>query len=382
MSAAELIDPADFKARPGVPALRAVGIVHRYGGVTALDNVSLSVAEGEFLTILGPSGSGKTTLLRVIGGFETPMEAETLEIAGVDMRGLPPNHREVATVFQHYALFPHMRVGQNVEYGLKVRGVAPARRRRRTEEALALVRLSDKYERRIDQLSGGEKQRVAFARALVTEPRILLLDEPMGALDEKLRREMQVEVRALQRALKATFIQVTHSREEALTMSDRVAVMNRGRIEQLGVPADIFDRPATRFVAAFMGMTNIIDGTAGMLDRGLVRLDAAGQAIRGVWSGAAQPSAGQAAFAAIHSHRVALDPPGDPDWTRLDGIVRSAAYKGAFTEVTVETRLGGITASVAGPAPAEGTPVTIGWRAGDCAVGPASQTPFAGEGRT
>ena len=370
MSAAENFDPAEIAPRLGVLALEAVGIVHRYGGVTALDHVSLSVSKGEFLTILGPSGSGKTTLLRVIGGFETPTEAETLEIAGVDVRGLPPNHREVATVFQHYALFPHMNVGQNVEYGLKVRGMEPAGRRRRTEAALALVRLSDKYERRIHQLSGGEKQRVAFARALVTEPRILLLDEPMGALDEKLRREMQVEVRALQRELNATFIQVTHSQEEALTMSDRVVVMNRGRIEQLGAPADIFNRPATRFVAAFMGMTNVLDGITGVLDRGLIGVDIAGQAIRGVWSGARRPSAGQPAFAAVHSHRVALDPPRDAEWTRLDGIARSAVYKGAYTEVTVETRVGGITASVAGSAPAEGARVTVGWRGGDCAVGP------------
>ena len=370
MSAAELVDFLTPKARRDVPALIAGGLVHRYGGVLALDDVSLTVDEGEFLTILGPSGSGKTTLLRVIGGFETPAKAETLEIAGVDVRGLPPNHREVATVFQHYALFPHMTVGQNVEYGLKVRGVMPAGRRRRAEEALALVRLSDKYGRRIEQLSGGEKQRVAFARALVTEPRVLLLDEPMGALDEKLRREMQVEVRALQRELKATFIQVTHSQEEALTMSDRIAVMNRGRIEQLGSPADIFERPATRFVAAFMGMTNIIDGNVG-LERGLVRLDAGGQAIRGVWSGAAQPVAGQAAFAAIHPHRVALDPPREADWTCLDGVARQAAYKGAYTEVTVETGMGSVTASVAGPPPAEGAAVTVGWHGSDCAIGPA-----------
>jgi ABC-type Fe3+/spermidine/putrescine transport system ATPase subunit len=366
MSAAERID---FPA----PALIAAGLVHRYGGVLALDDVSLSVDEGEFLTILGPSGSGKTTLLRVIGGFETPTKAETLEIAGIDVRGLPPNHREVATVFQHYALFPHMTVGQNVEYGLKVRGVMPAGRRRRAEEALALVRLSDKYGRRIDQLSGGEKQRVAFARALVTEPRVLLLDEPMGALDEKLRREMQVEVRALQRELRATFIQVTHSQEEALTMSDRIAVMNRGRIEQLGTPAAIFDRPATRFVAAFMGMSNIIDGTIGAPDRGLIRLGAGGQEIRGVWSGAAQPVPGQPAFAAIHPHRVTLDPPREADWTCLEGVARSAAYKGATTEVTVETGMGSITSSIAGPAPAEGTQLTVGWRGEDCAVGPAGK---------
>ena len=374
MSVAQPIGLAAPTALREVPALDAVGITHRYGGVMALDHVSLSVDEGEFLTILGPSGSGKTTLLRVIGGFEAPAEAERIAIAGVDVRGLPPNHREVATVFQHYALFPHMTVGQNVEYGLKVRGMMPAGRRKRAEEALALVRLSDKYGRRIDQLSGGEKQRVAFARALVTEPRILLLDEPMGALDEKLRREMQVEVRTLQRELKATFIQVTHSQEEALTMSDRIAVMNRGRIEQLGTPADIFDRPATRFVAAFMGMINIIDGTVGAPDGGLTRLDAGGQTIRGVWSGAGQPVPGQPGFAAIHPHRVALDPPRDADWTCLNGIARSAAYKGAYTEVAVETRMGTITASVAGPVPAEGSSVTIGWQGGDCAVGPAGET--------
>jgi len=373
MSVAEPIDLPASAVGQQVPALDAAGIVHRYGGVIALDHVSLCADEGEFLTILGPSGSGKTTLLRVIGGFETPTEAERIAIAGVDVRGLPPNHREVATVFQHYALFPHMTVGQNVEYGLKVRGMIPAGRRKRAEQALALVRLSDKYGRRIDQLSGGEKQRVAFARALVTEPRILLLDEPMGALDEKLRREMQIEVRALQRELKATFIQVTHSQEEALTMSDRIAVMNRARIEQLGTPAEIFGRPATRFVAAFMGMLNIVDGTAGTLDRGLIRLDTAGQTIRGVWSGAGRPVPGQPAFAAIHPHRVALDPPCDADWTCLDGIARSAAYKGAYTEVAVETRIGIVTASVAGPAPAEGSPVTVGWRGGDCAVGPAGE---------
>jgi ABC-type Fe3+/spermidine/putrescine transport system ATPase subunit len=374
MSAAAKIDlpaPAGWRA---APALDAVRIVHRYGGVIALDHVSISAEEGEFLTILGPSGSGKTTLLRVIGGFETPIEAERLAIAGVDVRGLPPNHREVATVFQHYALFPHMTVGQNVEYGLKVRGMMPAGRRKRAEEALALVRLSDKYGRRIDQLSGGERQRVAFARALVTQPRILLLDEPMGALDEKLRREMQVEVRTLQRELRATFIQVTHSQEEALTMSDRIALMNRGRIEQLGSPADIFDRPATRFVAVFMGMTNIIDGTAQAPDRGLMRVDAAGQTIRGVWSGAAQPTPGQRVFAAIHPHRVALEPPRDAEWTCLDGIARSTAYKGAYTRVAVETRLGNITASAVGPAPAEGSSVTVGWLGGDCAVGPVAET--------
>ena len=351
------------------PALEAADIVHRYGGVTALDHVSLTVEEGEFLTILGPSGSGKTTLLRVVGGFETPTGAKRLNIAGVDVRGLPANHREVATVFQHYALFPHMSVGQNVEYGLKVRGVMSASRRRQADEALKLVRLSDKYDRRIHQLSGGEKQRVAFARALVTEPRILLLDEPMGALDEKLRREMQVEVRALQRQVKATFIQVTHSQEEALTMSDRIAVMNRGRIEQLGTPADIFDRPATRFVAAFMGMTNIIDGIVTAIDGGTVQLNAAGQFLRGLWTGPHAPGVGQPAFAAIHPQRIAVDPPADGQLTRLEGTARSTSYKGAHSDVTVATEIGAFTASVAGIGPAEGAAVNIGWYAEDCAIG-------------
>ncbi len=354
-----------------VPALDAIDVVHLYGGVTALDHVSLTVETGEFLTILGPSGSGKTTLLRIVGGFETPVAAERLNIAGVDVRGLPASHREVATVFQHYALFPHMTVGQNVEYGLKVRGVMPAGRRVQAEAALRLVRLSDKYDRRIHQLSGGEKQRVAFARALVTEPRILLLDEPMGALDEKLRREMQVEVRALQRQLKATFIQVTHSQEEALTMSDRIAVMNRGRIEQLGAPADIFDRPATRFVAAFMGMTNLIDGTVTGIDDGTVRIEAAGRALSGEWSGLQPPAIGQAAFMAVHPQRVAVgEQTAGEVWNRVDGQTITAAYKGAHTEITVDTDLGILTAAVTGMALPGAAPVSLAWRAQDCAVGP------------
>jgi spermidine/putrescine transport system ATP-binding protein len=354
-----------------MPALDAVDIVHQYGGVTALDHVTLTVEAGEFLTILGPSGSGKTTLLRIVGGFETPVAAERLNIAGVDVRGLPANHREVATVFQHYALFPHMSVGQNVEYGLKVRGVMPVGRRAQAEEALRLVRLSDKYDRRIHQLSGGEKQRVAFARALVTEPRILLLDEPMGALDEKLRREMQVEVCALQRQLKATFIQVTHSQEEALTMSDRIAVMNRGRIEQLGTPADIFDRPATRFVAAFMGMTNLIDGVVAGIDGNIVQLQSAGLVLSGEWSGPQSPEIGQGAFMAVHPQRVVLGGQVVGDgWNRIDGHRLTAAYKGAHTDVTIDTGLGVMTAAIPDAGIAGAASVSLAWRAQDCAIGP------------
>jgi ABC-type Fe3+/spermidine/putrescine transport system ATPase subunit len=245
----------------------------------------------------------------------------------------------------------------------------PAGRRRQAEEALRLVRLSDKYNRQVHQLSGGEKQRVAFARALVTEPRILLLDEPMGALDEKLRREMQVEIRALQRELKATFIQVTHSQEEALTMSDRIAVMNRGRIEQLGTPAEIFDRPATRFVASFMGMTNIYDGTVRAVDGKTVRLDVAGHILCGLWTGPNSPLIGSRAFAAIHPQRVAINPLPDGGSFGLRGQVQSAAYRGAHTDIVLETAIGDFTASVGGFAPVGGTEVAVSWHPEDCAIG-------------
>jgi ABC-type Fe3+/spermidine/putrescine transport system ATPase subunit len=362
------------------PVLEAADIVHRYGSVTAVDHVSLTVPAGEFLTILGPSGSGKTTLLRIVGGFETPAAARRLSIVGIDVRGLPPNHRDVATVFQHYALFPHMSVGQNVEYGLKMRGVGPEDRRRRAERALDLVRLSDKFDRRVHQLSGGEKQRVAFARALVTEPRILLLDEPMGALDEKLRREMQVEIRGLQRQLGTTFIQVTHSQEEALTMSDRIAVMNHGRVEQLGAPAEIFDRPATRFVAAFMGMRNLVDGVIAATEGRFIQLDLprryGGQdrpcdRVFGHWTGAGTPSVGQRAFAAVHPERVALagDDAGGAVWNRFVGHASRLSYKGAHTDLTVDTEIGALTASIPEFGLTGHGPVTIAWRADDCAIG-------------
>jgi ABC-type Fe3+/spermidine/putrescine transport system ATPase subunit len=356
-----------------MPALEALDIVHHYGTATALDHVSLTVEEGEFLTILGPSGSGKTTLLRVIGGFEMPSSAASLRIAGTDVGGLPPNHREVATVFQHYALFPHMSVGENVEYGLKVRGIAPSIRRQRAEEVLRLMRLADKYPRRIQQLSGGERQRVAFARALVTEPRILLLDEPMGALDEKLRHEMQVEIRAWQRQLRTTFIQVTHSQEEALTMSDRIAVMNRGRIEQLGTPQQIFDRPLTRFVAAFMGMTNILTGQIGSVAGPVVSVETAGHIIWGSWTGTAAPVPGEPAFVAVHPLKIQIaESAGTVN--RFPATLRLSTFKGAQSELVFDTDLGRITAVVAAAAVPDSASVALSWRAEDCAAGPLEGT--------
>jgi ABC-type Fe3+/spermidine/putrescine transport system ATPase subunit len=234
-------------------------VVKRFDGVTAVDGVTLDVREGEFLSLLGPSGCGKTTTLRLVAGFEQPDEGE-LRIGGRDVAGLPPYRRDVNTVFQSYALFPHLSVLENVAYGLKQSGVPRARRHTRANELLELVRLPDAGSRKPRQLSGGQQQRIALARALAKSPRVLLLDEPLGALDLKLRKEMQVFLKTLHADLGTTFVYVTHDQEEALAMSDRVAVMNAGRIEQIGVPREIYDAPATRFVAAFIGDTNFIRG--------------------------------------------------------------------------------------------------------------------------
>ena len=238
--------------------VRVAGLRKRYGDVTAVDGVDLEIRRGEFFTMLGPSGSGKTTTLRVIAGFERPDEG-TVELAGRDVSSLPPYARDVNTVFQDYALFPHMTVQENVEYGLRVKKVPRAERRRRAGEALALVRLDGYGDRKPSQLSGGQRQRVALARAIVNRPQALLLDEPLGALDLKLRQELQVELKRIQQELGITFIYVTHDQEEALTMSDRLAVFNEGRIEQLGAPADVYEHPSSEFIAGFVGVSNVLE---------------------------------------------------------------------------------------------------------------------------
>jgi len=243
----------------GVPAVRLERLEKRFGEIAAVAGIDLEIGDGEFFSMLGPSGSGKTTTLRMIAGFEQPTAGRVL-LHGQDVTGIPPFDRDVNTVFQDYALFPHMTVGENVAYGLMVRKTPMPERTARVTEAMRMVRLDGYEKRKPAQLSGGQRQRVALARALVNRPRVLLLDEPLGALDLKLREEMQIELKAIQVQVGITFIYVTHDQEEALVMSNRIAVFNRGLIEQVGTPADIYEHPATTFVAGFVGTSNLLTG--------------------------------------------------------------------------------------------------------------------------
>jgi putative spermidine/putrescine transport system ATP-binding protein len=244
-------------------AIRLRGVTKRFGDVAAVDDVDLDVRAGEFFAMLGPSGSGKTTMLRLIAGFELPSSG-TIELDGVDVTQEPPFDRDVNTVFQDYALFPHMNVAKNVEYGLRVKKVPKADRLARVEAALASVRLDGYEDRRPHQLSGGQRQRVALARALINRPSVLLLDEPLGALDLKLREEMQVELKLIQQQVGITFIFVTHDQGEALSMSDRVAVFNNGKVEQVGAPREIYEAPSSQFVASFVGTANLLEDPEGL----------------------------------------------------------------------------------------------------------------------
>jgi putative spermidine/putrescine transport system ATP-binding protein len=239
-------------------AVHVAGLRKHFGGVVALGSVELTIEQGEFFTLLGPSGSGKTTLLRLIAGFEQP-DAGRIELGGRDVTRVPPYARNVNTVFQDYALFPHMTVAANIEYALRVRRMPKPQRREKAGRALDMVRLTGLGERKPAQLSGGQRQRVALARAIVGEPQVLLLDEPLGALDLKLRQEMQIELQRVQREVGITFVYVTHDQEEALSMSDRIAVLNNGHIEQVGPPMEVYERPRTEFVAGFIGISNLIE---------------------------------------------------------------------------------------------------------------------------
>jgi putative spermidine/putrescine transport system ATP-binding protein len=300
-------------------AVRLEGVRKRFGDVVAVDGVDLDVHAGEFFSMLGPSGSGKTTCLRMIAGFEAPTEGRVY-LDGREVTRLAPYERDVNTVFQDYALFPHMTVEENVEYGLRVRRVPKNRRRTLAAEALRIVRLEGFEGRRPGQLSGGQRQRVALARALVNRPKVLLLDEPLGALDLKLRQEMQIELKHIQQEVSLTFIYVTHDQEEALTMSDRLAVFSGGRIEQVGTPAEVYERPATGFVAGFVGTSNVLAGAAARAVTGSVEaFTIRPEKIRLVTSGA----------------DVRAD-----EWA-ADGHVRDVAYIGALTKYMVALDAGG-----------------------------------------
>ena len=301
-------------------------ITKRFASVTAVEHVNLSVAAGEFFSLLGPSGSGKTTCLRMIAGFEQPTEGQIL-LQGRDVVGSPPYDRDVNTVFQDYALFPHLSVGENVEYGLKVKRVGKAERRSRAADALGMVRLEDFGARRITQLSGGQRQRVALARALVNRPKVLLLDEPLGALDLKLREEMQVELKRIQSEVGITFIYVTHDQDEALAMSDRLAVFSRGRVEQVGTPGEVYERPASAFVAGFVGTSNVLEGDLAMRLRG--RSDAF----------TVRPEK----VRVLPSDREAGAGDGE---VRATGQVRTAVYLGDRTRYTVDLHGGGVIIAV------------------------------------
>lgn len=304
---------------PAGTAISFRGVSRHFGQVRAVDNVSFDIADREFFAMLGPSGSGKTTCLRLIAGFEQPTAGDIL-LHGKAMTGVPPYERDVNTVFQDYALFPHMTVGENVAYGLMIKKVPRAERERRTGEMLEMVALSGMAGRKPGQLSGGQRQRVALARALVNQPSVLLLDEPLGALDLKLREQMQVELKSIQRQVGITFIYVTHDQGEALSMSDRVAVFNLGKIEQIGTPADIYEHPSSAFVAGFVGISNLLD-----------------EKVAAAITGARQTFS-------IRPEKIALLPPGTtvPDDRHVaDGRIDSVLYLGASTRYNVALDAGG-----------------------------------------
>jgi putative spermidine/putrescine transport system ATP-binding protein len=326
-------------------AVRLIEVRKTYGDVVAVERLSLEVLAGEFFTLLGPSGSGKTTTLRVVAGFELP-DSGRIELHGLDVTRSPPYERPVNTVFQDYALFPHMSVAENVAYGLRVTGVGKREREERAGEALRMVRLPDIGPRRPIQLSGGQRQRVALARALVNRPRVLLLDEPLGALDLKLRQEMQLELKSIQRELseRITFIYVTHDQDEALTMSDRIGVFSDGRIEQVGTPGEIYERPANEFVAGFVGTSNVIERNGRTYT--------------------------------VRPEKIRLLQDGETDQAAVAGTVRAVAYLGSVTRYEVELDSGetlvvlrqNLDTSAAKALEQRGRRVRLAWRAEDASV--------------
>jgi spermidine/putrescine transport system ATP-binding protein len=337
------------------PDVRLERVTKRFDEATAVDDISLEIPRGSFFALLGPSGCGKTTSLRMIGGFEEPTDG-VIYLGDVDVTGLPPYKRDVNTVFQSYALFPHLSIHDNVAFGLKRRGVKGAELETRVAEALELVALKGYERRKPRQLSGGQQQRVALARALVNRPRVLLLDEPLGALDLKLRKQMQLELKRIQHEVGITFVHVTHDQEEAMTMADTIAVMNAGKIEQLGTPTDLYETPRSAFVAGFLGISNLLEGT--VESAGAVRLSE-GTVVRvpAVGGRSGDVSIG------IRPEKVQL---GAQEENRLAGEVRESAYIGVSTQYIVDTPAGPITlyvqnAEAGAPSVKPGDQVTLSW---------------------
>jgi putative spermidine/putrescine transport system ATP-binding protein len=345
------------------------GISKRYGGFTALDSVDLEIESGEFVTLLGPSGSGKTTLLMVLAGFIRP-DSGTIAFGDRDVSLIPPHQRDVGMVFQNYALFPHMSVAGNIAYPLKLRGKSKDEIARRVKEALELVQLGDLGERRIDQLSGGQRQRVALARAIVFEPRILLMDEPLSALDKKLREQMQIEVRHLHQRLGMTTVYVTHDQREALTMSDRIAVIDRGRFRQIGKPRDIYERPESRFIAEFIGESQFL---AIELHSGKAWHDGRPLLVECIPDNSPRSS-----FLVVRPEKLVVLGPGDHSSMNIfEGIVQEVVYQGE-TSIVYVTLSGGGELAFRRPARSDdstvaelGAPIRLGLSPADAVIVPA-----------
>jgi spermidine/putrescine transport system ATP-binding protein len=364
-----------------VPEIRLSSVSKRFRDVRAVDDISLEIRSGEFFSLLGPSGCGKTTTLRMIGGFELPTGGR-IELRGVDVTTAPPDRRPVNMVFQSYALFPHLNVQDNVAFGLRRHRVREPEVKQRVTEALELVHLTGYGKRKPNELSGGQQQRVALARALVNRPNVLLLDEPLGALDLKLRKSLQLELKRIQVEVGITFVYVTHDQEEALTMSDRIAVMNHGKVEQIGLPEELYERPATRFVADFMGTTNLLKGEVRSVDGPVATIRLEGgdaclvAAVRGL-------ATGEAIEISLRPEAVSIGEPGHGGPCSIEGRVEQAAYLGATVQYQVRSQ-GGALLSVLAPKSGRrfvaGDDVEVGWPPEDALVVGRSSDPRGGTG--